>query len=264
MLLQCVGLQVTQQRCFLEACRGFKCLHHVSGQQSKEIMEATDPCWLAQLLLGLAQTSLSFSFPSLSLSLSTSFSDSTPAKANKSPSPPPDGSPITSPETKTVNHELEPSTLEAPGASIPKSPSQVVSPWHWPCLCSMTADGTSPVSQRHPSVAFLDLFLLLSTENVTWWLFSFTGSWDFLRIHVAHWSFLYHIGKNWAVSECLYRDKVSNTFCCLVGWQRRSREVRVVARQGSLFFIFELTCGIQWSSFFSRTSITEEGSKKKV
>ncbi|XP_074452191.1 myc box-dependent-interacting protein 1 isoform X25 [Larus michahellis] len=51
-------------------------------------------------------------------------SDSTPAKANKSPSPPPDGSPITSPETKTVNHDLEPSTLEAPGASIPKSPSQ--------------------------------------------------------------------------------------------------------------------------------------------
>ncbi|KAM6268523.1 myc box-dependent-interacting protein 1 isoform 4-T4 [Porphyrio hochstetteri] len=51
-------------------------------------------------------------------------SDSTPVKANKSPSPPPDGSPITSPETKTVNHELEPSTLETPGASIPKSPSQ--------------------------------------------------------------------------------------------------------------------------------------------
>ncbi|XP_064926720.1 myc box-dependent-interacting protein 1 isoform X13 [Columba livia] len=53
------------------------------------------------------------------------YRDSTPAKANKSPSPPPDGSPITSPETKTVNHELEPSTLEAPGASIPKSPSQL-------------------------------------------------------------------------------------------------------------------------------------------
>ncbi|XP_014104872.1 PREDICTED: myc box-dependent-interacting protein 1 isoform X2 [Pseudopodoces humilis] len=52
-------------------------------------------------------------------------SDSTPAKANKSPSPPPDGSPITSPEAKTVNHELEASTLEAPGASIPKSPSQL-------------------------------------------------------------------------------------------------------------------------------------------
>ncbi|XP_057286017.1 myc box-dependent-interacting protein 1 isoform X2 [Pezoporus wallicus] len=52
-------------------------------------------------------------------------SDSTPAKANKSPSPPPDGSPITSPETKTVNHDLEPSTLETPGASIPKSPSQL-------------------------------------------------------------------------------------------------------------------------------------------
>ncbi|XP_067995034.1 myc box-dependent-interacting protein 1 isoform X11 [Melanerpes formicivorus] len=52
------------------------------------------------------------------------YRDSTPAKANKSPSPPADGSPITSPETKTVNHDLEPSTLEAPGASIPKSPSQ--------------------------------------------------------------------------------------------------------------------------------------------
>ncbi|XP_061226145.1 myc box-dependent-interacting protein 1 isoform X6 [Neopsephotus bourkii] len=55
-------------------------------------------------------------------------SDSTPAKANKSPSPPPDGSPITSPETKTVNHDLEPSTLETPGASIPKSPSQFDAP----------------------------------------------------------------------------------------------------------------------------------------
>ncbi|XP_074823154.1 myc box-dependent-interacting protein 1 isoform X2 [Natator depressus] len=52
-------------------------------------------------------------------------SDSTPVKANKSPSPPPDGSPITSPEIKTVNHELEPSSLETPGAGIPKSPSQL-------------------------------------------------------------------------------------------------------------------------------------------
>ncbi|XP_065417527.1 myc box-dependent-interacting protein 1 isoform X40 [Chrysemys picta bellii] len=51
-------------------------------------------------------------------------SDSAPAKANKSPSPPPDGTPITSPEIKTVNHELEPSSLETPGAGIPKSPSQ--------------------------------------------------------------------------------------------------------------------------------------------
>uniref|UniRef100_A0A8C4YCU6 Bridging integrator 1 n=1 Tax=Gopherus evgoodei TaxID=1825980 RepID=A0A8C4YCU6_9SAUR len=54
-------------------------------------------------------------------------SDSAPAKANKSPSPPPDGTPITSPEIKTVNQELEPSSLETPGAGIPKSPSQVVS-----------------------------------------------------------------------------------------------------------------------------------------
>ncbi|XP_030436208.1 myc box-dependent-interacting protein 1 isoform X5 [Gopherus evgoodei] len=51
-------------------------------------------------------------------------SDSAPAKANKSPSPPPDGTPITSPEIKTVNQELEPSSLETPGAGIPKSPSQ--------------------------------------------------------------------------------------------------------------------------------------------
>lgn len=162
MLLQCVGLQVTQQRCFSEAPNVFiVCL----GSEAK-IMEATDLCWLAQLLLGLVQTSLSFSFPlspSLPLSLSTSFSDSTPAKANKSPSPPPDGSPITSPESKTVNHELEPSTLEAPGASIPKSPSQVVS--H--DIDHVSADGTSSVSQRHPSVVFLDLILLQSTQNMT-------------------------------------------------------------------------------------------------
>uniref|UniRef100_A0A8C7E3M4 Bridging integrator 1 n=1 Tax=Naja naja TaxID=35670 RepID=A0A8C7E3M4_NAJNA len=49
-------------------------------------------------------------------------SDST--KANKTPSSPPDGTPITSPEIKVVNHEPEPSTLEAPGGGIPKSPSQ--------------------------------------------------------------------------------------------------------------------------------------------
>uniref|UniRef100_A0A670YJJ2 Myc box-dependent-interacting protein 1 n=1 Tax=Pseudonaja textilis TaxID=8673 RepID=A0A670YJJ2_PSETE len=49
-------------------------------------------------------------------------SDST--KANKTPSSPPDGTPITSPEIKVINHEPEPSTLEAPGGGIPKSPSQ--------------------------------------------------------------------------------------------------------------------------------------------
>ncbi|XP_066488218.1 myc box-dependent-interacting protein 1 isoform X2 [Tiliqua scincoides] len=51
-------------------------------------------------------------------------SDSTPAKANKTPSSPPDGTPITSPEIKVINHEPEPPTLEAPGGGIPKSPSQ--------------------------------------------------------------------------------------------------------------------------------------------
>ncbi|XP_063144894.1 myc box-dependent-interacting protein 1 isoform X7 [Candoia aspera] len=50
-------------------------------------------------------------------------SDST--KANKPPSSPPDGTPITSPEIKAVNHEPEPSTLETPGGGIPKSPSQL-------------------------------------------------------------------------------------------------------------------------------------------
>ncbi|NWX17689.1 BIN1 protein, partial [Aegotheles bennettii] len=74
---------------------------------------------LHDVLLGLDKQYSSNAFP-----IKAQPSDSTPAKANKSPSPPPDGSPITSPETKTVNHELEPSTLEAPGASIPKSPSQ--------------------------------------------------------------------------------------------------------------------------------------------
>ncbi|KAL9847879.1 myc box-dependent-interacting protein 1 isoform 5-T5 [Geothlypis trichas] len=74
---------------------------------------------LHDVLLGLDKQYSGNAFP-----VKAQPSDSTPAKANKSPSPPPDGSPITSPETKTANHELEPSTLEAPGASIPKSPSQ--------------------------------------------------------------------------------------------------------------------------------------------
>ncbi|NXB11519.1 BIN1 protein, partial [Cnemophilus loriae] len=74
---------------------------------------------LHDVLLGLDKQYSGNAFP-----VKAQPSDSTPAKANKSPSPPPDGSPVTSPETKTVNHELEPSTLEAPGASIPKSPSQ--------------------------------------------------------------------------------------------------------------------------------------------
>ncbi|XP_060119237.1 myc box-dependent-interacting protein 1 isoform X4 [Heteronotia binoei] len=52
-------------------------------------------------------------------------SDSSSAKANKTPSSPPDGTPVTSPETKAVNHEPEPSTLETPGGGIPKSPSQL-------------------------------------------------------------------------------------------------------------------------------------------
>ncbi|KAM6466525.1 myc box-dependent-interacting protein 1 isoform 2-T2 [Liasis olivaceus] len=50
-------------------------------------------------------------------------SDST--KANKTPSSPPDGTPITSPEIKAINHEPEPSTLETPPGGIPKSPSQL-------------------------------------------------------------------------------------------------------------------------------------------
>ncbi|XP_062823427.1 myc box-dependent-interacting protein 1 isoform X19 [Anolis carolinensis] len=50
-------------------------------------------------------------------------SDST--KANKTPSsPPPDGTPITSPESKAINHEPEPSTLDTSAGGIPKSPSQ--------------------------------------------------------------------------------------------------------------------------------------------
>lgn len=51
-------------------------------------------------------------------------SDNTPAKGNKSPSPPPDGSPAATPDI-TVNHEPEPAGGAAPGATLPKSPSQV-------------------------------------------------------------------------------------------------------------------------------------------
>ncbi|KAM9664736.1 myc box-dependent-interacting protein 1 isoform 2-T2 [Trichechus inunguis] len=50
-------------------------------------------------------------------------SDGAPAKGNKSPSPPPDGSPAATPEIR-VNHEPEPAGMAAPGATLPKSPSQ--------------------------------------------------------------------------------------------------------------------------------------------
>ncbi|XP_057407097.1 myc box-dependent-interacting protein 1 isoform X16 [Balaenoptera acutorostrata] len=49
-------------------------------------------------------------------------SDNAPAKGNKSPSPP-DGSPAATPEIR-VNHEPEPAGAAAPGAALPKSPSQ--------------------------------------------------------------------------------------------------------------------------------------------
>ncbi|XP_054579254.1 myc box-dependent-interacting protein 1 isoform X3 [Eptesicus fuscus] len=51
-------------------------------------------------------------------------SDSAPAKENKSPSPPPDGSPAATPEVR-VNHEPELASAAAPGAALPKSPSQL-------------------------------------------------------------------------------------------------------------------------------------------
>ncbi|KAM4858927.1 myc box-dependent-interacting protein 1 isoform 4-T4 [Thomomys bottae] len=51
-------------------------------------------------------------------------SDNAPAKGNKSPSPPPDGSPAATPEIR-VNHEPEPASGAPPGATIPKSPSQL-------------------------------------------------------------------------------------------------------------------------------------------
>ncbi|CAK6448660.1 unnamed protein product [Pipistrellus nathusii] len=61
-------------------------------------------------------------------------SDSAPAKENKSPSPPPDGSPAATPEVR-VNHEPEPAGAAAPGAALPKSPSQ-------PAEASEVAGGT--------------------------------------------------------------------------------------------------------------------------
>ncbi|XP_043432426.1 myc box-dependent-interacting protein 1 isoform X13 [Prionailurus bengalensis] len=50
-------------------------------------------------------------------------SDNAPAKGDKSPSPPPDGSPA-APEIR-VNHEPEPPSSAAAGATLPKSPSQL-------------------------------------------------------------------------------------------------------------------------------------------
>ncbi|XP_040827117.1 myc box-dependent-interacting protein 1 isoform X11 [Ochotona curzoniae] len=65
-------------------------------------------------------------------------SDNTPAKGNKSPSPPPDGSPAATPDI-TVNHEPEPAGGAAPGATLPKSPSQ-------PAEASEVEGGTQPAA----------------------------------------------------------------------------------------------------------------------
>ncbi|XP_037704931.1 myc box-dependent-interacting protein 1 [Choloepus didactylus] len=51
-------------------------------------------------------------------------SDNAPAQGNKSPSSPPDGSPAATPEIR-VNHEPEPASVDTPGATLPKSPSQL-------------------------------------------------------------------------------------------------------------------------------------------
>ncbi|XP_043432440.1 myc box-dependent-interacting protein 1 isoform X26 [Prionailurus bengalensis] len=64
-------------------------------------------------------------------------SDNAPAKGDKSPSPPPDGSPA-APEIR-VNHEPEPPSSAAAGATLPKSPSQ-------PAEASEVAGGTRPAA----------------------------------------------------------------------------------------------------------------------
>ncbi|XP_071602883.1 myc box-dependent-interacting protein 1 isoform X26 [Heliangelus exortis] len=102
---------------------------------------------LHDVLLGLDKQYSGNAFP-----VKAQPSDSTPAKANKSPSPPPDGSPITSPEAKTVNHEVEPSTLEAPGASIPKSPSQPAETAH----AGAEAAGSEAAAEAEASKADAD------------------------------------------------------------------------------------------------------------
>ncbi|XP_040827122.1 myc box-dependent-interacting protein 1 isoform X15 [Ochotona curzoniae] len=68
-------------------------------------------------------------------------SDNTPAKGNKSPSPPPDGSPAATPDI-TVNHEPEPAGGAAPGATLPKSPSQTSLPAVVVETFSATVNGT--------------------------------------------------------------------------------------------------------------------------
>ncbi|XP_077009616.1 myc box-dependent-interacting protein 1 isoform X12 [Tamandua tetradactyla] len=73
-------------------------------------------------------------------------SDNAPAKGNKSPSPPPDGSPAATPEIR-VNHELEPASVDTPGATLPKSPSQSSLPAvvveTFPATVNGTVEGSS-------------------------------------------------------------------------------------------------------------------------
>uniref|UniRef100_A0A7M4DWP1 Bridging integrator 1 n=1 Tax=Crocodylus porosus TaxID=8502 RepID=A0A7M4DWP1_CROPO len=97
----------------------FEALQTAKKKDETKIAKAEEELVKAQKVFEEMNVDLQEELPSLWNS------DSAPAKANKSPSPPPDGSPITSPETKTVNHEPEPSSLETPGAGIPKSPSQL-------------------------------------------------------------------------------------------------------------------------------------------
>ncbi|XP_043432449.1 myc box-dependent-interacting protein 1 isoform X34 [Prionailurus bengalensis] len=67
-------------------------------------------------------------------------SDNAPAKGDKSPSPPPDGSPA-APEIR-VNHEPEPPSSAAAGATLPKSPSQSSLPAVVVETFSATVNGT--------------------------------------------------------------------------------------------------------------------------
>lgn len=90
---------------------GFHVYTHVIPHGHPECSQ-TAPCLLAHCPTGTTPF------------LSFFYSDNAPEKGNKSPSPPPDGSPAATPEIR-VNHEPEPASGASPGATIPKSPSQV-------------------------------------------------------------------------------------------------------------------------------------------
>uniref|UniRef100_A0A2K5CWD8 Bridging integrator 1 n=1 Tax=Aotus nancymaae TaxID=37293 RepID=A0A2K5CWD8_AOTNA len=115
----CCGAHVLQCPCPLGCCPDLPVHLSIAGLEEnfhKEMSKLNQN--LNDVLIGLEKQHGSNTF-----TVKAQPSDNAPAKGNKSPSPP-DGSPAATPEIR-VNHEPEPAGGATPGATLPKSPSQL-------------------------------------------------------------------------------------------------------------------------------------------